>query len=651
MGRNEFAWGFGVRMPSRLLDLLHAVRSTATICLSGMAQNRTPCHSNITMMGGFFNNTAPAARLTGQARSQYNKTKQPETKRYKSQFAPNRQRHKQYLEQTRLNSDAHNRCPLFPDADHRQIPQHISSKPSRISAQQLRSGDPILLDALRKGPDSQITSAQQVSCLDIRIGRLVSAMDVQVKNEELDDLVKIEVANDPVKRGQGGVQVKVEEEEVSALPSRLSSQPRSALSVAATTATSEDQRSFANLQRHQATARPARLAVRNNASAIAPSTAPANILGRRGPAHVSLPYPSSALRSSAEANAPPPRGSVARRSFPTKLQSATAKAKSAFRHHTASYSGPNLMLDALLIPPSTPPSQPDKHIRGERRPVSPMKTTKLITSPAHPGVAASFREEARTRLDDKFHEDWTYTSPTGSIKKMPRRGSCGSWEVSLPPKMDTIIHIDPYIDRLSDLLQVQIEPTQSPPSIHVKLFESQLAEQAKHEYLLEEHTALKWKAWGVLAAWADHLVRRGAPPAIPPVDLVSFVRNKLLAEGRHAKANAVNLLHARQGVTLLSEGQDTSQIPRLTPVDLLPKPKSYSLDAQQPSLMSAERPPQASEAGHKHLLSDDSSSSSGSDSSPEVQTKRLRRKRLCPLTSPGWLLGSYCSPFSSVICN
>ncbi|EFQ35845.1 uncharacterized protein GLRG_10954 [Colletotrichum graminicola M1.001] len=449
-------------------------------------------------------------------------------------------------------------------------------------------------------------------------------MDVRVKNEESDNPVKVDEADVPIDRGEQDVQVKAEEE-VSALTPPSPSQLRCALSVGASRISPRYQRSSSNLPMQQTTARPARLAVHSNASANAPSAVSANLMACQGQAHASLPAPSSASGSGTTTNLPPTRSSGVRQLATTKLQSFAVKTKSVSRHQPESRSGPNLILDFLAIPLSTPPSQSDQYIHGGRRPVSPMKTMKPMTGPVHP-VAAPFCKETRARLDDKPHEDWIYTTSTGSIKKLPQLGSCGPWQVSLPSKMDTAIHIDPYIDRLSHLLNVQIESTKSPPSIHVKLFKSQLAEQAKHSYLLEEHTAMKWKAWAVLAAWVDHLVRRGAPPAIPPIDLVSFVRNKLLAEGRRARETAVDLLHDRQGVVLLPKGHGTLQMPRLTPADLIPLSKPSPPGTRKPSLMPTKRLPQASKYGHKHLLTDDSSSSSSSDSSPEVQAKRLRHR-------------------------
>ncbi|KAK1564133.1 uncharacterized protein LY79DRAFT_573572 [Colletotrichum navitas] len=436
--------------------------------------------------------------------------------------------------------------------------------------------------------------------------RLTSTMNVQVKNKVSDNPVKVEEADVSMNRGEEDVQVKAEEE-VSALTPRPSSQLRCALSVGASRISSRSQISSSNLPMQQTTARPARLAVHSNASATAPS---------------------AVSGSGTTTNLPPTRSSGVRQFATTKPQSVTVEPKSVSRHQPASISGPKLILDLLAVPSSIPLLQPDQYMQGGRRPVSPMKITKPMTGPVHPGVAAPFCKETRAWLDDKPHEDWIYTTSTGSIKRLPQLGSCGPWQVFLPSKMDTAIHIDPYIDRLSHLLNVQIESTKSPPSIHVKLFKSQVAEQAKHSYLLEEHTAMKWKAWAVLAAWVDHLVRRGAPPAIPPIDLVSFVRNKLLTEGRRAKETAVGLLYDRQGVVLLPEGHGTLQMPRLTPSDLIPLPKPSPPGTRKPSLVPTKRPPQASKYGHKHLLTDDSSSSSSSssDSSPEVQTKRLRRR-------------------------
>ncbi|KAK2013370.1 hypothetical protein LZ32DRAFT_647279 [Colletotrichum eremochloae] len=455
---------------------------------------------------------------------------------------------------------------------------------------------------------------------------LANTMDVQVNNEELDGPAKIGEADVPVNRGERDVQVKAEEEEVYALPTRSSVQMPCALSLGAPRTLSQTQRSSSSLLMQQANARPDKLAVHNNATAITASITPANLVGRQASANSSLPAPSSAPKLDIKTNVPPPRGSGARQSAPTKLQSVTAESKSVFKHQPVSRSGLNLTLDALVVPLSTLPSQPNKHIQNKRNPVSPMKTTKFMTGPVQPGVAVPFCKETRAGLNNEPHDDWIYTTSTGSIRKLPPMDSCGSWEISLPSKLDTAIHIDPYIDRLSRLLNVKIESTKSPPSIHVKLFESQFAEQAKHSYLLEEHTAMKWKAWAVLAAWADHLIRRSAPPAIPPIDLVSFVRNRFLTEGRHAKATAVDLLHERQVAMLLPEGHGTWQMPRLTPADLVPLSKPPPPGVQQPSLMPTKRLPQASKSEHKHLLSDDYSSSSSSDSSPEVQTKRLRRK-------------------------
>ncbi|KAK2049805.1 hypothetical protein LZ31DRAFT_288124 [Colletotrichum somersetense] len=451
-------------------------------------------------------------------------------------------------------------------------------------------------------------------------------MNVQIKNEESDTPVKIEETDVPMTRGEQDVQVKVEEE-VSTLPPRPYPQLRIALSIGASGISSQPQRSSSSLPTQKTNAHTTRLAVHNNASAIAPSAAPVNLMGCHGPAHASLPVSTSPSRSGIATNVPPPSGSGVRQPALTKLQSVSAKSKTVSKHQPASCLGHNLVLDALVVPSSTPPSKFDQHMQGKCSPVSYMKTTKLMNGPAHPGVAVSFCKDTRAWLDDEPHEDWIYTTSTGSIKKLPQVGNCGPWQVSLPSNMDTSIHIDPYIDLLSRLLNVRIQSTKSPPSIYVKLFESQLAEQENDSYLLEEHTAMKWKAWAVLAAWVNHLVRRGAPPAIPPIDLVSFVRNKILAEGRHAKAAAVDLLNEQQGVLLPLEGHGILQMPRLTPADLLPRPRPFPPVAQKPNLMPFMRPPQASKSGHKHLLSDDGSSSSSSESSPEVQTKRLRRKK------------------------
>ncbi|GKT86219.1 hypothetical protein Ct61P_04069 [Colletotrichum tofieldiae] len=286
-------------------------------------------------------------------------------------------------------------------------------------------------------------------------------------------------------------------------------------------------------------------------------------------------------------------------------------------------------LFASQLPVSAP--QPSQHMQSRQKPVDPTDTAKLTIHPDHEATGP-FGNETRMCLENEANEDWTYMTSTGDMKALPKLASCGSWGVSLPSKMNATIHIDPYIDRLNGLLHVEIESTKSPPSINVKLSRSQLAEQAKHSYLLEEHTAMRWKAWAVLASWVDHLVLRGAPPAIPPIDVVSFVRNRLLAEGRHAKTNAISLLQERRGVTLLPEGHHTSQMPRLTPASILPKPESSRAEAsraQLHGLLPATKPPLVSAAGKKRPLyggsSSSSSSSSSSDSSPEIQAKRLRR--------------------------
>ncbi|KAK2033857.1 hypothetical protein LX32DRAFT_724799 [Colletotrichum zoysiae] len=480
--------------------------------------------------------------------------------------------------------------------------------------------------AQRSRTDTWIALAQQIFRLEIEKESLASTMNVQVKNEESDTPAKYEETAVPMTRGEQHVQVKVEEE-VSTPPPRPSPQLRIAPSIGASGISSRYQRSSSSLPTLKTSARSTRLAVHNNASAIAPSAAPVNLTGCHGPARASLSVPTSPSRSDITTNVPPPSDYRVRQPALTRLQSVSAESKTVPRHQTASFSDHNPVLDALVAPSSTPSSQFDQHMQGKCSPVSSMKTTKLMKGPAYPGVIVPFCKDPRAWLDDELYGDWIYTTSTGIIKKLPQLGSCGPWQVPLPSNMDTTIHIDPYIHLLSRLLNVRIQSTKSPPSIHVKLFESQIAEQEKDSCLLEEHTAMKWKAWAVLAAWVDHLVRRGAPPAIPPIDLVSFVRNKILAEGRHAKAAAVDLLHERQGVVLPFEGHGILQMPRLTPADLLPQPRPSLSVAQKPSLMPFMRPPQASKSGHKHLLSDDSSSSSSSESSPEVQTKRLRRKK------------------------
>ncbi|GKT57821.1 hypothetical protein ColTof4_09804 [Colletotrichum tofieldiae] len=173
-------------------------------------------------------------------------------------------------------------------------------------------------------------------------------------------------------------------------------------------------------------------------------------------------------------------------------------------------------LFASQLPVSAP--QPSQHMQSRQKPVDPTDTAKLTIHPDHEATGP-FGNETRMCLENEANEDWTYMTSTGDMKALPKLASCGSWGVSLPSKMNATIHIDPYIDRLNGLLHVEIESTKSPPSINVKLSRSQLAEQAKHSYLLEEHTAMRWKAWAVLASWVDHLVLRGAPPAIPPIDV------------------------------------------------------------------------------------------------------------------------------------
>ncbi|KAK2002335.1 hypothetical protein LX36DRAFT_707943 [Colletotrichum falcatum] len=488
-------------------------------------------------------------------------------------------------------------------------------------------------------------------------------MGVQFKNEESETPVKIEEDDVPVNMGERHVQVRAEDK-VSIPPLRPSSQLRCVPSGGASRISTQPARSSSSLLVQQTSAYPVKLAVHNDLSAIAPSAAPANLMSRHGPAPTPLPISSSASISDTANNAPLPKGSGVRRFTPSAAlanlisrhgpapppapipssasrsgtttnvptlrvsgaQFASTKLHSVTELQPAPCSGPKPTLDAAVVPLPTPPPQPEKHMQGKRRLVRPMKTAKPMAGTVHPEIAVPFYKETRAWLDDKPDEDWTYTTSTGSIEKLPQLGSRGPWRVSLPSKIDTAIHIDPYIDRLSHLLNVQIESTRSPPSIHIKLFESQLAEQAKHSYLLEEHTAMKWKAWAVLAAWVDHLIRRGAPPAIPPIDLVSFVRNKLLAEGRHAKETAIGLLNERKGVILLPEGHGTLQMPRPIPADLVPLPKPSPPGSQQPSLTPTKRLLQPAKYGQKYLLTDDSSSSSDSDSSPEFQAKRLRHK-------------------------
>ncbi|KAF6830719.1 hypothetical protein CPLU01_07176 [Colletotrichum plurivorum] len=118
------------------------------------------------------------------------------------------------------------------------------------------------------------------------------------------------------------------------------------------------------------------------------------------------------------------------------------------------------------------------------------------------------------------------------------------WQIPFPPDMIPQASIG-SVERLERLLNVKVWVGYFPSSIMIGLTEKQKMLQAYSPSYVEDHLALKWKAWAVIYAWTFEVELSRRNKSMARVDAVSFAREWLVTEGLEAKEFALDEHRAR----------------------------------------------------------------------------------------------------------
>ncbi|KAL2756045.1 hypothetical protein ACRALDRAFT_1070805 [Sodiomyces alcalophilus JCM 7366] len=170
-------------------------------------------------------------------------------------------------------------------------------------------------------------------------------------------------------------------------------------------------------------------------------------------------------------------------------------------------------------------------------------------------------------LTDLDH--WAYAIPGSSptlYREAPKLPTCGPWEIPLPPTMDPQVHVQPNQPSLQPLLGgVRIQIIQSPPRLKVELSGVQRAAMLRDttKQVEGDFTALRWRAYRHLLAWAEHLKSHAEPPAERPMDLLTFVRMRVKKETESIRRTVAERIENRvKGSNIMFPGR-TYQMPEI----------------------------------------------------------------------------------------
>ncbi|KAK1838148.1 hypothetical protein CCHR01_19228 [Colletotrichum chrysophilum] len=151
-------------------------------------------------------------------------------------------------------------------------------------------------------------------------------------------------------------------------------------------------------------------------------------------------------------------------------------------------------------------------------------------------------------------DHWIRNTNDGSIAEAPKLQGCGPWEVPLPPGMDPAVHVNPHSPILCRYLDCWIIGPEGTPLLKVHIHPLM---RGRHT---EEYVAKKWTAWKMMFAWVEHLEQYGKNDAHAPMDIVSFVRNRIVWEGKMAREGAARAIANREDSAMFG-GRDKWYLP------------------------------------------------------------------------------------------
>ncbi|KAF0326042.1 hypothetical protein GQ607_006860 [Colletotrichum asianum] len=151
-------------------------------------------------------------------------------------------------------------------------------------------------------------------------------------------------------------------------------------------------------------------------------------------------------------------------------------------------------------------------------------------------------------------DHWIRNTNDGSIAEAPKLQGCGPWEVPLPPGMDPAVHVNPHTPLLCRYLDCWIRGPEGSSTLKVHIHPLM---RGRHT---EEYVAKKWTAWKMMFAWVEHLEQYGKNDAHAPLDVVSFVRNRIVWEGKMAREAAARAIANREDNVMFG-GRDKWYLP------------------------------------------------------------------------------------------
>ncbi|KAF9876200.1 hypothetical protein CkaCkLH20_06143 [Colletotrichum karsti] len=146
----------------------------------------------------------------------------------------------------------------------------------------------------------------------------------------------------------------------------------------------------------------------------------------------------------------------------------------------------------------------------------------------------------------RTYDYWTRLTLDGATVEAPKLPGCGPWEIPLPPNMDTRVHVDNNASLVFHYLGVHVTSKRYPPVIKIDLYPAQRIQETVTPFIIEDHAACRWRAWKIIFDWAEQLKIHGSAPANPPLDILTFIRNRAHQTGRLARDSALRAIEGHQ---------------------------------------------------------------------------------------------------------
>ncbi|KAF6813479.1 hypothetical protein CMUS01_12827 [Colletotrichum musicola] len=156
-------------------------------------------------------------------------------------------------------------------------------------------------------------------------------------------------------------------------------------------------------------------------------------------------------------------------------------------------------------------------------------------------TAASFVEDPTARIPPSTAD----INMVALIDEENKRSALDTpWQIPLPHDMHPQANIR-SVERLEQLLNVKVWVDYFPSRIMIDLTKKQRMLQAYDPSYVEDHLALRWKAWAVLYSWTFEVELSRRDKSMAPIDAVSFAREWLMTEGLEAKQFVLDEHRAR----------------------------------------------------------------------------------------------------------